>query len=290
LAVSHRTIRLPAKTTSVGALSEALHGAIDKQWHREELPYWSAQLSGAASEIPGDRDHGLTSEEHGLEADQQSLQATLSPHLTRALTQHVAPSLGAGVHELLLSSFAAAFGQWSGLETLTINTCGIGRDAIFEQINLNRTVGELNTVYPLALLTRSTNLLRTTQETLAAVPANGLHYGMLRYIAAHETLQKAPEPAVFFNYVSRIDNTFAEAMGAKVTVSPAGVAASAPENRACYALYVEGSIQQDQLVLHLGYSGLRFSAASAQDLLSRWQAELATLQPAIHRHDNAVSA
>ncbi|MFK7915671.1 MAG: amino acid adenylation domain-containing protein, partial [Pseudomonadales bacterium] len=47
LAVSHRTIRLPAKTTSVGALSEALHGAIDKQWHREELPYWSAQLSGA---------------------------------------------------------------------------------------------------------------------------------------------------------------------------------------------------------------------------------------------------
>lgn len=280
MAVSHRRIRLPSKTTSIGAYSEALHGQIDAQWQRDELPYWIEQLRHAAAEIPGDLEHQLATDEHGTEADQRSHQVTLSAATTSRLRHQVALSHGAGMHELLLSTFAQAYGAWSGSSNLSINTCGIGRETPFDHINLNRTVGELNTVYPLSIAIDAQDPLTHVQQSLAAAPAQGLHYGMLRYIAGHRALLDAQEPAVFFNYVSRIDSTLAEAMGASVTMSPANVASSASENRACYALYVEGSIQQERLALHLGYSSLRFSSAYAERLLNLWQECLESLRPA----------
>ncbi len=279
-AASGRIARLPDKTTGLGAWSEQLHALIDQDWQAEELPFWQQQLADCTLPIGGDvlRDGPpLTATEHGTEADQRLLTHTLTESQTRVLTRSVSQALEAGVHQLLLGTFAGAYKAWSGLDALTINTCGIGRDRVFEHASLSRTVGELNTVYPLRIPLGTGSQLQAVQDAMQAVPADGLHYGMLRYIAGHEVLAKAPEPAVFFNYVSRIDSALGRALGANLEEAPEAVRTAAPQNRACYALYVEASIRNDRLQLHLGYSSLRFTAARAASLLDGWRAAVEAL-------------
>lgn len=273
-AASGRMARLPDKTTGLGAWSEQLHALIDQDWHAEELPFWQQQLADCNLPIPGDvlrEGPPLKATEHGTEAEQRLLTHALTEAQTRALTRSVSQSLEAGVHQLLLGTFARAFRNWSGLEALTVNTCGIGRDRVFDHASLSRTVGELNTVYPLRIPLGTVSQLQAVQDAMQAIPADGLHYGMLRYLAGHEALATAPEPAVFFNYVSRIDSALGRALGATLEEAPEAVQTAAPQNRACYALYVEASIRNDRLQLHLGYSSLRFTAARAATLLDGWR-------------------
>ncbi|MEM1229525.1 MAG: amino acid adenylation domain-containing protein [Pseudomonadota bacterium] len=278
---SHRPLRLPEKTTGIGEWSRRLHALVTPEWQREELPYWTGQLAGAADPIPGDlaADH-LAPTEHGTEAEQGVLTAQLSVSDTARLTRLTATAMEAGVHEKLLGAFAIAYRAWADRETLTVNTCGIGRDRLFEGVSLSRTVGELNTVYPLRLSLDGDvpeAVYAATREAMRAVPARGLHYGLLRYLGRHETLTEAVEPAVFFNYVSRIDSALGRSLGATLEEAPPGVYSAAPENRACYALYAEASIRGNALRLHLGFSTLRFSPAHAQRLVNAWQREIQRL-------------
>ncbi|MCR9276808.1 MAG: amino acid adenylation domain-containing protein [Pseudomonadaceae bacterium] len=264
-ALSRRPARMPARTSSLGAWSKRLHAEIDSLWHTDELPFWEEQLRDAAEPLV-DRAHPA----NATEADMRSITASLSVSETSALTRLADASLGTGLHELSLTAFATAFAQATKRSRLVFNTCGVGRDKMFDDISLLRTVGEVNTVYPLAIELNSADLGSAVRQSLRSVPSRGLHYGMLRYIAAHESLTSRPEPKVFYNYVSRIDTALADTFGASVTLAPPSIQTSAPENRACYELYAEVSIQGGQLILDLSFDEHRIGAPVAEALLQHW--------------------
>src|SRR5205814_2306256 len=81
----------------------------------------------------------------------------------------------------------------------------------FDDVDLSRTVGWFTTVYPALLsLDREAGpgtALQSIKEQLRAIPANGIGYGLLRYLAADPNvagaLRAVPHPEVSFNYLSR---------------------------------------------------------------------------------------
>lgn len=271
-ALSHRPVRLPARSSSLGQWSTRLHEVIDPVWHTDELPFWQAQLRGASASVVAP--HSDIERSSPTDADMRSLSQRLSISETNALGRLADASLGTGLQELSLAAFAKAFAQTTKHARLVFNTCGVGRDKMFDDISLLRTVGEINTVYPVAIDLNTGDFTAAVRQALNNVPGRGAHYGMLRYIAAHEALTSLPEPVVFFNYVSRIDTALADTFGANVTIAPPSVQTSAPENRACYELYAEVSIQGGQLSLDLGYDAVRVGVEIAQRLLDRWRTAL----------------
>ena len=233
------------------------------------------ELAGVALCQPQELD--VPANYEAKDIDQRSVTRLVSREVTERLVRTIAPQLDLGMQDIVLAGFAAAFRDWSQQSELVLNTCGVGRDKLFEEINLTRTVGELNTVFPLRLPLPPGDLLPSVSSKLHGVPAKGLHYGMLRYLATHDELRHAPEPVVFFNYVSRIDTALGDALGARVSMAPAEIRSSHPENRACYRLYAEASIYHGCLELDLAFDSQRFTAESAERLLADWGQQLEAL-------------
>lgn len=281
---AHRPVRLPPKTTSVGEWSSGLCDLVEPAWQAEQVAFWGAQLRQVGHHIPAD--YAPTTP--ARDGDQRVLQVELSTLETDALTREFCIRVGLGVHQVLLAAFAEAFRAWSESPWLVVNTCGIGRDALVDGVDLSRTVGELNTVFPLALNLDAADTLDAVRSAFRTLPCLGAHYGMLRYLARHEALQR-PEPEVFFNYVSRIDESVDTAFGVAVEMAPAGVHSSHPENRNCYALYLEALVRHGRLHLHLGFDSARFSDATARNLLQSWRWTIANYLLATSRADRTAT-
>jgi non-ribosomal peptide synthase protein (TIGR01720 family) len=102
-----------------------------------------------------------------------------------------------------------AFTPWTGARSLLVDVQGHGRQDIFQDVDLTRTVGWFSTLHPVRLeLPRSGasgDALRAVKERLRDVPANGIGYGMLRYLspdaAAVDRLRALPQAQVSFNYL-----------------------------------------------------------------------------------------
>jgi len=263
--VAHRVPRLPARSTSAAEWSQRLAHRVDQHWQRDEVPYWATQLGRVGHPLPVDHHPAAPP----VDGDQRTLESHLDEARTRRLIRSVCVEAGVGLHVMLLAAFAQAFREMSQSPWLVVNTCGVGRDAWMDGVDLSRTVGELNTVFPLAIDLNQPDVLQATAVAYAALPEKGRHYGLLRYLAGHAALDR-PEPDVFFNYVSRVANDVDPALGVSVDMAPDGVRSSHPANRNCYLLYLEGFVLNGRLVLHLGFDGARMNEATARKLLDRW--------------------
>ena len=96
---------------------------------------------------------------------------------------------------------------------------GHGREEIFADVDLSRTVGWFTSQFPVRLDVGALDLeealaggpalgvaLKRIKEQLRALPANGLGYGLLRYLNAQTGAQLAGEaaPQLGFNYLGRM--------------------------------------------------------------------------------------
>jgi non-ribosomal peptide synthase protein (TIGR01720 family) len=148
---------------------------------------------------------------------------------------------------------------WTGRSTLTIDVEGHGREDLFEDIDLSRTVGWFTALFPVRLdLPRTMSpgdVLKTVKEQLRRVPRRGIGHGMLRYLSGHARavaeLRAMPQPQVLFNYLGQFDlpatSPFAWLR------EPAGPLHS-PKARRSHFLEVIGRVADEQLRLDWWYS------------------------------------
>ncbi len=105
-------------------------------------------------------------------------------------------------------------------ESALIQLEGHGREALFDDIDLTRTVGWFTSLYPLRLTPANIEeaagqgaSIKAIKEQLRAVPHKGLGYGVLRYLADEPTRQRhgrrCRQAPVTFNYLGQFDQSFA---------------------------------------------------------------------------------
>ncbi len=162
----------------------------------DELPYWTSVLAGRTTlAVDPARDVSATAREVSVK---------LGARETEALLTRVPAAFAASVNDILLTALARAMG-----DGVLVDLEGHGRvGELLGDADLSRTVGWFTSVVPVRLDTGQGTLpeaVARIRTQLAAPPASGIGYGLLRHLnpATAPALAALPRPGVQFNYLGR---------------------------------------------------------------------------------------
>jgi non-ribosomal peptide synthase protein (TIGR01720 family) len=211
-----QTIELPPKTTSFKQWAERLREYAQMESVKAEMDYWLAEGRSRVSRLPVDYPEGRSA---NTEASSRTVTVSLSVEETRALLHEAPEVYRTQINDVLLTALVQAFSQWTGERRLVVDLEGHGREALFADVDLSRTVGWFTTIFPVWLdLERATDVeaaLKTIKEQVRQIPNRGIGYGVLRYLSQDrelaEELRRLPPAEVSFNYLGQLDQVFPEA-------------------------------------------------------------------------------
>ena len=196
---------LPPKTTSFRHWAERIVEHAGSPAVRGEAAYWLA-LSDTKP-LPVDFAGGSNTE-----GDIARVDVELSEEDTKALLTEVPPVYGTQINDVLLAALARAFRRWTGERALLVDLEAHGREELFDDVDLSRTVGWFTAIHPVRLELPEGNepgeTLKGVKEQLRAVPGKGVGYGLLRYLGdadVRDALRAKAHPQVSFNYLGQLD-------------------------------------------------------------------------------------
>ncbi|HYG62699.1 MAG TPA: amino acid adenylation domain-containing protein, partial [Thermoanaerobaculia bacterium] len=273
-----QALRLPQKTTSFKGWAERLAGYARSQDLRSELGYWLAGPRMQAARLPLD---GSGDEDGWSPA---TLSISLSTEETRCLVQEVPAASRAHVQELLLAALALALRRWTGKDALLIDMEGHGREEVFGDVDLTRTVGWFTTLFPLLVDLQGERepgaVLARVQGQVRAVPGRGFGYGVLRYLSPDpevaERLAVLPPAQIVFNYLGRFDGV-AETSSLFHLAPESTGPTSSPRLKRKHLLEVGAWVGGGRLVVTFTYLETAHRVATIEALTGDFLASLRTL-------------
>ncbi|UNB65885.1 non-ribosomal peptide synthetase [Pseudomonas syringae pv. helianthi] len=275
-------VRFAAKTSALRDWAARLQAYAGNESLREELHVWQRQLGGPAAQLPCHNPSGGQQNRHA-----QTVSVRLDAERTRQLLQQAPSAYRTQVNDLLLTALADVICRWSGQPSTLVQLEGHGRETLFDEIDLTRTVGWFTSAYPLrltpALAADATpgDSIKAIKEQLRQVPHKGLGYGVLRYLAdsaSRAAMQALPVAPITFNYLGQFDQSFAsDALFHPLEESPG--AAHDPHAPLPNELSIDSQVYGGELLLRWTFSAERYQPgaieALAQDYLARLQALVA---------------
>ncbi|WP_244212070.1 non-ribosomal peptide synthetase, partial [Streptomyces angustmyceticus] len=193
---------LGPKTTSFRAWAQRLHDHTAAGGFDGELAHWSA--ADGLTDLPTDHT-GRNSAD-----SEDTVTVRLEAEETRRLLQDVPDVYRTRINDVLLCALGRVLARWTGHDRVRIGLEGHGREEIFDDIDLSRTVGWFTTMFPVALdLPPHADLaaaLKSAKEGLRALPGHGLGHGALRHLRTPEEGAELPaDPQIAFNYLGQQD-------------------------------------------------------------------------------------
>ncbi|MGY3321976.1 non-ribosomal peptide synthetase [Pseudomonas sp. TE3911] len=275
------SVSLPAKTSALRDWAARLQAYASSESLREELSVWQDHLAGPTVALPVDRAQGTL-----RNRDADTVSVRLDAEHTRQLLQQAPSAYRTQVNDLLLTALARVLCRWSGHDSALIQLEGHGRETLFDEIDLTRSVGWFTSAYPLRLTPVQIEeaagqgaSIKAIKEQLRAVPHKGLGYGVLRYLAddlCKQAMAALPTADITFNYLGQFDQSFgSEALFHPLDES-AGLAHD-PDAPLPNALSVDSQVYGGELVLRWTFSRERHDADTIRELAEAYVAELYSL-------------
>ncbi|OON72931.1 non-ribosomal peptide synthetase [Streptomyces tsukubensis] len=204
-AAAGRAVDLGARTTSFRAWALKLAQHTARGGFADEAGHWEGAAAPKTATLPcdadGPRDAGSA----------RTVRVELAAEETEALLRRAPAAYHTGVETLLVAACARSVARWTGHHRTHLTMEGHGREDIFPDVDLTRTVGWFTSLYPVALSVDPDDgwdtALPSVKEQLRAVPGKGVGYGAGRYAA--DGARDAGEqglPEVSFNYLGRFDS------------------------------------------------------------------------------------
>ncbi|MBW4428170.1 MAG: SDR family NAD(P)-dependent oxidoreductase [Nostoc desertorum CM1-VF14] len=253
-----QAIQLPAKTTSYKQWTEKLKEYASKPELNQELDYWLKASQNQILPLPKDNPDGINTV-----AQAKTISVALSVAETQALLQDVSKVYRTKIEEILLTGLLQAFSHWTGESSLLIDLEGQGRDAVFADVDLTRTVGWFTTISPVFLeLGNAKNpgeVLQAVKEQVRSIPNEGIGYGMLRYLSEDEAIrqriQALPQPEIIFLYLGQFEDSLPESSLFKL-VRDLETSDRSPKTIRPHLLQLTGFIRSGQLQIDWTYSDI----------------------------------
>ncbi len=276
-----QSVSLPAKTSALRDWASRLQAYAGSESLREELSVWQHQLAGPAVTLPVDRPQGTL-----RNRDADTVSVRLNAEHTRQLLQQAPSAYRTQVNDLLLTALARVLCRWSGHESALIQLEGHGRETLFDDIDLTRSVGWFTSAYPLRLTPVHIEeaagqgaSIKAIKEQLRGVPHKGLGYGVLRYLAddlIKQTMAALPSAEITFNYLGQFDQSFGSDALFHPLDESAGIAHD-PDAPLPNALSVDSQVYGGELVLRWTFSRERHDPHTIRELAEAYLAELQSL-------------
>ncbi|MFP2896581.1 amino acid adenylation domain-containing protein [Corallococcus sp. 4LFB] len=268
---------LPPKSTSFQSWARRLHAHAHSEALRAEAPLWLDAARAQVAPLPTDASGPNT------HASERSVSIRLDAGETKLLLQEVPAAWRAHINDVLLSALARALGEWTGQSHVLVHLEGHGREELFDDVDLSRTVGWFTSFVPVLLPVSASDSvgegLRGVRDGLRRLPHHGLGFGLLKWLGPTDLarqLQALPAPQVAFNYLGQLDGTVAASRLFSMSPEPTGPAA-APSDSRLHALELNGSVLDGQLQFSFGYSTHLHHAATIESLARRFVHHLRAL-------------
>lgn len=202
---------LGKKTTSYKYWADRLVKHAQSRDVKDEADFWLGELSAYAEPLPVDFVKGTNTVGSARE-----ITVSLDQEETRSLLRDLPAVYGTQINDALLTALARAFSRWTEASTLLVDVEGHGREDLFDDVDLTRTVGWFTSIYPFPLRLREAILtedaLAQTKRRLRALPRNGIGYGLLRYLCEDTVISarfsSLTRAEVSFNYLGQFDQMF----------------------------------------------------------------------------------
>ncbi|HEV2148272.1 MAG TPA: amino acid adenylation domain-containing protein, partial [Longimicrobiaceae bacterium] len=269
---------LPPRTTSFGEWAARLAEHAARGGFDGELEHWMDEPRRMTRLLPVDAPGPNPS------GAARTVSVALEREETQALLQEVPAAYRTRVDDVLLTALARAFEPWTGDPCLLVELEGHGREELFEDVDLSRTVGWFTAMYPVLLDLRGAHgtgeALKRVKEQLRGVAARGIGYGALRYLGpsarTREGLASLPAPQVGFNYLGQVDPSVSGASLFGLAAEPAGPGVD-PRAPRPHLLDVNAVVEGGRLRVEWTYGARVHRRDTVEALAGRYLAELRRL-------------
>jgi amino acid adenylation domain-containing protein/non-ribosomal peptide synthase protein (TIGR01720 family) len=281
-AAYHQIVRgerpaLQPKTTSVFEWANRLNAHAASPQTLGELDYWRGLADLQPVRLAAD------SEPADTIADDVVASRVLSDAQTRRLRQDVPAVHNTQTNDALLSALARTLGDAGRSSTVLVEMEGHGREEIFDDLDVTRSVGWFTTIFPVALecdhAASPAESLRRTKERLRRIPARGLGYGLLKYLSdaadVRLVMDRVPAADVTFNYLGQLDTPAAAGW-----LTPAIESAGPPHDPRTprrHVLDVSAFVRDGRMHVEFRGSGRRLPAGAIETWADRYVGELTAL-------------
>ncbi|NJM22259.1 MAG: hypothetical protein HC907_27890 [Richelia sp. SM1_7_0] len=133
---------------------------------------------------------------------------------------------------------------------------GHGREELFENVDLSRTVGWFTSIFPVKLQLNhhlQGEALKSIKEQLRQIPHRGIGYGVLRYLSQNQQLKSLPPAQISFNYLGQLDAIRSSSMLLGFAKESTGIN-HCPQGHRSHLLEIDGCVVDGQLRLNWTYS------------------------------------
>ncbi|MGD2088778.1 MAG: amino acid adenylation domain-containing protein, partial [Candidatus Aminicenantes bacterium] len=271
---------LPLKTDSFKLWSERLSRYANSKLFLQEKVYWRELESREVQPIKKDFARGS-----GFVKDTETLSFHLNEEETRCLITEVNKAFATGIDDILVTALGLGIKKTFGNERIVMGLESHGREEIFTDVNIKRTVGWFTSIYPIWLdfsyensgenLSRQ---IKEVKESLRRVPYNGIGYGILKYLTAgkyKKDIDFKLNPQVIFNYLGQFDADL-ELKSFRIAEESVGRMQGSSWPRG-HELSVSGMIANKRLVMTMDYSGKQFKQETIERLSRQYKGELARI-------------
>ena len=202
-------ISLPKKTTSYKDWTMKLKEYSLSNKLLKEVKYWSKLSTFDIGALPKKTKGKINHRYHDVKVN-----ISLNQEITTKLLTEANNTYNTEINDLLLTGLALAIQKWTGQNYVLINLEGHGRENLFENLDISRTIGWFTTMYPTVLDVSKVKSLdytiRTIKEDQRKIPNKGIGYGVLKYITPREHLGNVADsitvcPEISFNYLGQFD-------------------------------------------------------------------------------------
>jgi len=270
-ALDAREMLPPRKSSAFKLWAERLAAYAQTEIPERNVTYWLDTDWSQVTSLPVDIARGVNSE-----ATSKTLTVSLDPMKTSILLHNVPLTCGARINEVLLAAVATVLAEWTQSDSVFLEMESHGREHLFDDLDISRTVGWFTAVFPV-LLEFSTGrtfpeIVQSVQRQLAAMPNYGLDYGVVRYLSRNPGLAKRlediPEPQVGFNYMGRIDQGVEINPRFSLVQEPVG-SLKDPAAQRTHKLNIDASVIADELHIDWSYSNACYLPETVEQLADR---------------------
>ena len=268
---------LPAKTSSLKAWAERLGTYHLSTAGEAAATYWMNLPSRDSADLPCEHPEASLLKQHAA-----SVSTRLDREHTSRLLQQAPATYRTQVNDLLLTALARVICHWTGAPHAWVQLEGHGREELFTDIDLTRTVGWFTSAFP-ARLTPHAALgasIKSIKEQLRAIPNKGLDFGILRYLGAPEqqaALARLPVPRITFNYLGQFDGSFDDDAALFAPARESAGAEQGDDAPLGNWLSINGQVYGGELSLEWTFSREMFAADTVQQLADAFTAQLLEL-------------
>ncbi|KAE8561283.1 non-ribosomal peptide synthetase [Paenibacillus polymyxa] len=270
-------LHLPDKTDSYRSWAQEISQYATSEELAQELEYWAQLEQTQSGALPKD-----SSYETNMLRDSENVSVSLDNENTSKLLRQVHQAYNTEINDILLTALGLSIKEWTQQSRVLIYLEGHGREEVFQEMNISRTVGWFTTMYPFLLEVDNAHDLsyqiKNIKDSLRRIPNKGFGYGVLNYAQVNESgvtaFQAAPEIA--FNYMGRFD-TELDTDVFTLSKFSSGEEAS-PFTERSVALDINCIINEsEQLIITCNYNKQEYQQQTIEQLLFLFQKHLTNL-------------